>query len=925
MQQIFDAFSLTKSHHFMDKNYWDKVETIVDKALSLSKAERETYVKKLCGDDQKLHFEVTILLDSIIDSEGWLENPDDYRQALYEDISDGSVLSGQRDLIGQDIGSYTIIDELGQGGMGSVYLAKRSDGAFNHSVAIKITKQEKASDENIRRFKLEQKILAELNHPGIAKLFDGGVTHEDYPYFIMEYVDGIPIDKYCKKNKCTIADRITLFKQVLKAVRHAHENLIIHRDLKPGNILVDETGKVTILDFGISKILQDDTGIVLDQTQTGTILLTPRYAAPEQILQSSATTATDIYALGIIFYQLISDCYPYELDELSRYKMEQAILETSPPKPSTKVSSPAKSKLILGDLDAITLKAIRKEPNQRYRTVNNFLEDINRYEQGMPVLAQAGTTAYRFKKYIKRNKQAISIAAFFFVCVMALTTIYTYQLNEQKKTAQSETQKALEVKKILVSLFEANDPILGGSAPITLQEILQKGTEQLLNKKIKPDVRIELLLTLGKIYENISNFDQAKKLGEKSLKLSIDNFGSHSVYTARSYLMIGKIEHDFGHYQKGKNYFLKAQKVLIDKLAPNDALFADLYEDIGYSEERLNHNDNAWKYFKKSLKIVKQQSRIDSTSYIAELRNAARGYYRNEKTEKGDSLLSLALETSKKFNGKNDIVTASVMNDLGLYSMTHAKYDKAKKYFVASIKIKEAVYGQKGHSNYSATLNNLAVLENTLGNFSAAESLYKRTLKMDIGLFGENHPNVAMSKEHLAKIYLKTGQYKLAKKLMDETLKIYRKVYEPSHPALGYSYETYARVLYSLKKYNKSDFYFKKSDSIITKIAPNDKRSFADLYKEMGENYLKMKKYMHAVKKLKEAITNYYEIKPRYYAYMREAAECRIHLAQSYMGLGKSVRAKSVLANLKADMDTLDALSNYSKIQRMYAKTIKNI
>ncbi|MBN2733087.1 MAG: serine/threonine protein kinase, partial [Balneolaceae bacterium] len=437
---------------------WEKVETIIDQALDLPAEERKRFVDNQCGENQQLKSEVTLLLESIFDSEGWLEDPQDYKKDFYEEISDDvDLLSTNQPLIGKQVGAYAIREKIGEGGMGTVYRAERTGGKFDHQVAIKIIRQGHNTHKNIRRFRREQHILAGLNHPNIARLFDGGITDDGFPYIIMEHVSGTPIDNYCKANNCSINKKIALFEQVLEAIRYAHENLVIHRDLKPGNILIDEDGNVKLLDFGISKLLEEEEDTTL--TQTGARLLTPRYAAPEQIRQENTTTATDLYALGIVFYQLLTGGQPFNLEDLSQYEMEQVILKQEASKPSSKVDDPALQKKLKGDLDAIALKAIRKEPGQRYRVANEFLDDLNNYQNNIPVSARDDSFKYRSQKFFKRYKQSVAVAVAMVSLIFAFAGFYTFKITEERNQAQLEAQKAQEVTNFLTDMYRASNPM----------------------------------------------------------------------------------------------------------------------------------------------------------------------------------------------------------------------------------------------------------------------------------------------------------------------------------------------------------------------------------------------------------------------------------------------------------------------------------
>jgi len=393
---------------FMEKALWNKIESIVDEALTLSGRERETYIAEQCTNDAVLLGHVTQLLNEIkeADENSFLE----FKSDNFRKIANSQQFKKVEYAKGDAIGPYQVEAIIASGGMGSVYKAKRADGAFEMEVAIKFIKTQNYNRETLRRFELEQKILAKLQHPNIARLLDGGLTKKDgVPYIILEYVNGTPINEYCTKYNCSIEERITLLKQVLQAVGFAHENLVIHRDLKPGNIFVDESGKVKILDFGISKLLEEENEGPGIHTQTGVRLLTTRYAAPEQIRQENITTATDMYALGVVFYELLSGFSPYELENTSRYGIEQAVIHQDALKPSQKSNIDTDKKKLKGDLDAIALKAIRKEPERRYRVANEFLEDISDFENGLPVSARDGSMKYRTQKFLSRHKQGVVI------------------------------------------------------------------------------------------------------------------------------------------------------------------------------------------------------------------------------------------------------------------------------------------------------------------------------------------------------------------------------------------------------------------------------------------------------------------------------------------------------------------------------------
>lgn len=317
----------------MDKREWEQIESIVDGALERHGKERMAYINDQCGDNKQLKKQVTEYLNAIEQSIGFLENDDVQKGLLIDDfIKDPNTPASS--LIGEVIGNYKITKLIGYGGLGSVFLAKRADGKFQHQVALKVLRRGMDTPKNISRFQLKREILAELSHPNIAQLYDGGVTEDGLPYLIMEYIDGTPIDNYCNQQKLSLKQRLSLFEEICDAVQYAHNNLIIHRDLKPANIMVTETGVVKILDFGISKLIREDTGHTTSQTQESHQMLTPGYAAPEQLSQQSITTAIDNYALGGLLYKLLTGVTLFDLKDKSRSEIKSIITGKNPSLPS---------------------------------------------------------------------------------------------------------------------------------------------------------------------------------------------------------------------------------------------------------------------------------------------------------------------------------------------------------------------------------------------------------------------------------------------------------------------------------------------------------------------------------------------------------------------------------------------------------------
>jgi serine/threonine-protein kinase len=494
-----------------------RIDALFAEVLDLEPRARAAHLEHACDGDLQLHAAVMRLLECA-------EQPDSMmwdRGVLAGEL--GQELTGEsrpRESTPTRIGAYSVVHEIGRGGMAVVYLAERAEADFRHRVAVKVVQYHMASDAVLRRFGQERAILASLNHPAIAKLFDGGTTDDGRPYFAMELVEGEPIDRYCDTYRLGLTERVRLFLVAAQAVQYAHRNLVVHRDLKPTNILVTNDGQVKLLDFGIAKLLdpgdQPDGGAL---TLHSALPMTPQYASPEQIRGERITTASDVYQLGLLLYQLLTGRYPYRALATDRRSLAQAICEQEPTRPSTAVSRnpmPADARLpevlgperllhrhLKGDLDSIILKALRKEPEKRYASVDQFAEDIERHLQGHPVHARTGTLRYRASKFVSRHARSLSAAAAAGILFVALTAYYLHSLAAERDEARFQAARAEASSEFMSLMLEEVGP---SGRPMTMVELLDAGLD-LLDRQYRSDPRFvgRMLLQMSRRYEDMQN------------------------------------------------------------------------------------------------------------------------------------------------------------------------------------------------------------------------------------------------------------------------------------------------------------------------------------------------------------------------------------------------------------------------------------
>jgi len=458
---------------------WQRVETLFEQALEAPAAERPQFLQTI-GDDE-LRGEVESLLHAHLQAGAFLEEPDRFFSSESFDVD---VLSP-----GQVIDRYRIIREIGRGGMGVVFLAERADDEYQKQVALKLIKRGTDTDSVLRHFRNERQILAGFDHPNIARLFDGGTTESGLPYFVMEYVEGLPLDEYCNAQALSVVERLKLFCQVCAAVSYAHRHLVIHRDIKRSNILVTAEGVPKLLDFGIAKLLQERDEPLA--TITGLRLMTPESASPEQLRGRPVTTASDVYSLGVVLYELLCGGSPYLFTSQSPHEMARVITETEPKKPSTAIAPEGdnskfkirNSKSLKGDLDNIVLMALRKEPERRYQSVEQFSEDIRRHLEERPVLARKDTMSYRAGKFARRNKAGLAAAALVLLILVGGIVATNRQAHIAMREKARAERRFADVRQLAHSLlFDYHDAIRNLPGATKVRERLAKDALAYLDK-----------------------------------------------------------------------------------------------------------------------------------------------------------------------------------------------------------------------------------------------------------------------------------------------------------------------------------------------------------------------------------------------------------------------------------------------------------
>ena len=640
----------------MSESRWKRLQSLFARAVVLEDEERQAFLSQACKDDPDLRRELEALLEA--------DSDPDRLTSFALDAGFGQQLDDQ--LVGTAIGAWEIVERIGAGGMGSVFLARRVDGSYEQDVALKVVKKGMDTERIVRRFEMERQILARLEHPNIARLIDGGVTHDGRPYLAMEYVDGLPIREYCDRNKLNLDQRIRLFRIACNAVHHAHRSLIVHRDLKPSNIIVTADGVPKLLDFGIAKLL-DDTG-EQDLTRTGRPLHTPAYAAPEQLADGAITTATDVYALGVILYELLSGRRPFEVRRTPR-EFRERVLSDGPARPSTVITqTPADTdghaettaaeelgrlrrtpverlrRQLKGDLDTICLMALRKEPEGRYASADQMAADLGRHLEGLPVVARPDSMTYRAGKFFRRHRLGTGVTIAVVLAFAGLTSFYTARLAAERDLALYEQRKAAEVIDFVTGLFAVSHPEEARGKSVSARELLDAGAERIRTElEGRPGVQANMMRVLGEVYHSLGVPAEAEALLADALDRQTGIYGQQHAEVASSKLMLGIVYQDASRYEEADALFEQA-------LETRRRLFGEPHREVmealsvrAYFEETIGNYERARQLHENALAMGRALFSADD-EFLAEAMVKLAGIYRIlDRLEEAEPLLREAL------------------------------------------------------------------------------------------------------------------------------------------------------------------------------------------------------------------------------------------------------------------------------------------
>ena len=685
------------------------------------------------------------------------------------------------------IGPYKVERKLATGGMGTVYLAKRDD-QIKRTVAVKLVNRGMDSEGIVRRFHNERQILANLSHPNIAQLYDGGEMADGRPYFAMEYVEGETIDQYCENRKLSIQQRLLLFRKVCAAVSFAHQNLVIHRDLKPGNIMVSATGEPKLLDFGIAGLLDPDTLSPNTQAHTSQFL-SFRYASPEQVRGERLTVASDIYSLGVLFYETLTGSPPFDFQEKSPLDIFQLICEQSPEKPShafvrSNVNPPdlggkrtnrlRKERAHLSkDLDLIALKALEKNPCDRYHSVEQFSDDIARHLDGLPITACTPTLAYRASRFVRRNKWRLLAASGVVLSLLIFAITVTWQRQQtalERNLAQRERETALKITDFLTETLEAQDPERASEEAGSVEKMLDKSARKISQElEAQPEIRERLTRVIGRVYKSRGLYKSAEPLLREALAMQKRLYGQESVEALAGLRDLASLFSMMGYFEDAEPLVVEALDICRRGFSPQHPELAHSLNDMGNFFSNRGDFSAAEPLLREAIAIYRLQGDQFNSDLASTLNELAVLSRRKGDYQAADALFREALAMRRALFGNRHLQTAKSMRNLAFLLRARGDYAAAESFLRKVYAIYREQYGEK-HSATIDCLSGLARLSRQLENYEKAESLYRNALAIRQEIYGPYHYKVANSLNGLGLALMEAGDDRAAEPLLEQAL-----------------------------------------------------------------------------------------------------------------------------------------------------------
>ncbi len=781
---------------------WDRIEAVFSTAMGLPHDEQEALVERECADDPDLRDEVLALLRRVPASERYLSG-------LAERAGLPSAASEPGDFVGGTAGPYRLVKLLGRGGMGAVYLGERREDGFTVQAAVKLVATGAWSAANRRRFLEERRILATLRHPNIARLFDGGFTDDGTPYFVMEYVEGLPIHEYCDRHRLTVTQRVELALQVCRAVSYAHRNFVIHRDLKPTNVLVTADGDVKLLDFGIARVLQDGGGDVRTSTYHPHPM-TLAYASPEQVRGQALSTATDVYGLALLIYRLITGRHPYEVPEGSYARAERVISETDPTPPHLslrtcpgtdespqieaddtasceelarlrRASLPALRRQLSGDVGRVLLKALRKEPERRYHTVGELADDLRRALGGLPVSARPDTRWYLLTRFVSRHRVGVSMAALVTLLAVGVTGLgvrYTLTTRAQAARIAEEAATTQQVTDLLLDILGLAEPGEGSGDTLTVRAALERGVARqrdMLSRR--PRLRAQMLEVMARAYVGLGMEVEATSLLQEALALRPETGELGDTVVAHTLLRLAHAYAARGRFDESLSFARQADH-LMSRIGADSTQIALALAVEGTALSRLEHADSARALSGRALDILRRHAGTQDPRTLMQALAYATVLRVDQEPDSAEALYRSILARVANAEDRGGKIGAQTLNNLGYLLRHKGEYADAATLYRKALKEYRAWMTP---TERLTTLQNLASAEALRGDsLAAARALEERLVYARVS-WPRGSWRVGDAALSVGRLSMLRGRYGEAEPYLREALKSFTRMLGPHH------------------------------------------------------------------------------------------------------------------------------------------------
>jgi serine/threonine-protein kinase len=887
----------------MNLERWHEVDRLFAEVLDRPPAERTAFLDEACAGDTALRQEVERLLAADAEGSRFLAGPPDELLGLaLEDREEGGSL-----------GPYRLLRKIGSGGMGTVYLARREDEHYERDVAIKVLRSGLASTEVYHRFLAERQILARLEHPNIARLYDGGSTEEGRPYLVMELISGVPVDAYCDQHRLTLDQRLALFQKICSAVAYAHQNLLVHRDLKPANILVTAEGEPKLLDFGIAKRLAPETDGP-HETQTRMRMLTPSYASPEQVKGEAITTASDVYSLGVILYELLTGRRPHRIASEAPYEIERAVCEEEPERPSAALFRPEPpdaeeiararrtrprplARRLRGDLDNIVLMALRKEPHRRYGAVSQLARDLERHLQNRPVLAQPDTLRYRTRKLLRRHRTAAVAAA----VIVALAAGFVASLIAQGRQLARERDKARYALSFLVDTFKQADPYHTRGERLTAREILDQGADRIARELAgEPDVQAAVMDAIGEVDLGLGRYDAAEHLLKNALALRRRVFGSGALETAESLEHLAALRNERFDFAGAETLLREALPIRRRRQGDGDLAVARTLNALGQAlaEQGVSpgNTPRIEALHREALAIARRIEQPEGLTVaetllaLADLQRALGNYAEAER------LFAEGLAVERKALGDRDPRFWRDRSRFGDTLVEAGKLREGEAVFRQCLTVQRRLLGRE-HPDAENTQRGLAVAIHLQGRYTESEALDRELLAMARAQYGPTHWRVGETLCNLAADLVGQARRAEAVPLYEEALEIRRQILGEKHWQVAQILLLLAEIRRSDKDYPQALALARQAYEAFAAGEGPDHPYAAHALLEIGRDYLDQNRFAEAEPVLRRCL----EIRQkRLEALHPDLAMAQVVLAKCLIGEGRLEEAAGLLREARS-------------------------